>query len=181
MWFSPLSSTSFGTSNGMYLAWLSDGTTSPSIRFIQSLTPYVLPNGTTIADNYTDLTDGALAAPIAIDESTSQRAQSTVWTGAGTDGTFAPPHCLGLMSNSNTDGRSGSNLSQNHGLTDAGSPCRPRPSALLLCPTSPAGAARRPRPACPRSPHAGEGGSSYLISFLLLSGIVVMRRRQAAY
>jgi hypothetical protein len=44
--------------SGTYMAWLSDGTDSPDTRFTKSFHPYVLPDGTKIADNYTDLTDG---------------------------------------------------------------------------------------------------------------------------
>lgn len=43
---------------GSYRAWLSDNTGSPSTRFIQSATPYILVNGTVVADNWSDLTDG---------------------------------------------------------------------------------------------------------------------------
>jgi len=41
-----------------YLAWLSDGADSPNTRFTQSSHPYLLLDGTRIAENYTDLTDG---------------------------------------------------------------------------------------------------------------------------
>ena len=53
---------------GTYRAWLSSTTESPSTRFIQSEGPYVLVNGTLIANSWTDLTDGALANPINLTE-----------------------------------------------------------------------------------------------------------------
>lgn len=53
---------------GTWRAWLSDSSQSPSNRFIQSSGPYRLLNGTTIANSWSDLTDGILAAPINISE-----------------------------------------------------------------------------------------------------------------
>ena len=54
---------------GTYLAWLSDGSASPATRFLtQSAGPYRLVNGTTIADDWADLTSGDLDAPINITE-----------------------------------------------------------------------------------------------------------------
>ena len=46
--------------SGTYLAWLSDGTDSPDTRFAKSSDPYVLPDGTRIAEDFTDLTDGSI-------------------------------------------------------------------------------------------------------------------------
>jgi hypothetical protein len=54
---------------GSYRAWLSDSATSAADRFAHSALPYVLINGAQIAANWTDLTDGTLAAPINVDES----------------------------------------------------------------------------------------------------------------
>ena len=45
---------------GTYKAWLSSTQESPSTRFTHSQVPYVLPNGTKVADNWADLTDGTL-------------------------------------------------------------------------------------------------------------------------
>jgi hypothetical protein len=60
---------------GTYKAWLSDGINSisqgprsPSSRFVRSSGPYQLVNGTTIAANWADLTDGALLAAIGVTE-----------------------------------------------------------------------------------------------------------------
>jgi hypothetical protein len=54
---------------GSYKAWLSDSTTNAADRFTYSAFPYILVNGVQIATNWTDLTDGTLAAPINLDES----------------------------------------------------------------------------------------------------------------
>ncbi len=48
---------------GTYLAWLSDGTDSPDTRFTKSSHPYILPDGTMIAEDSADLTDGSLLQP----------------------------------------------------------------------------------------------------------------------
>jgi cysteine-rich repeat protein len=53
---------------GTYLAWLSSTFESPSTRFIQSPGPYTLVDGTVIADNWADLTDGTLRYPIDLSE-----------------------------------------------------------------------------------------------------------------
>lgn len=72
---------------GTYKAWISDNTTSPSIRFEHSTVPYVLPNGVTIANNWTDLTDGTIQSAINLNE-------------------FGLPYgaISGVASNTNTDG-----------------------------------------------------------------------------
>jgi hypothetical protein len=49
---------------GTYRAWLSDGTTNAADRLIHSMLPYRLVDGTPIAQNWADLTNGSLAAPI---------------------------------------------------------------------------------------------------------------------
>jgi hypothetical protein len=78
---------------GTYKAWLSDGTGSPSTRFTQHDFYYVLANGTKIADNWTDLTDGSLANRIALSESGAAVNDVIVWTGTGTTGASAGSNC----------------------------------------------------------------------------------------
>lgn len=56
---------------GIYAAWLSDSTGSPSTRFKKLNKPYKLVNGTVIANDWADLTDGTLAAPIDVSETGS--------------------------------------------------------------------------------------------------------------
>lgn len=53
---------------GKYRAWLSDSTGSPATRFTQSATPYILVDGTVIADNWADLVDGQLNDAIYLQE-----------------------------------------------------------------------------------------------------------------
>ena len=54
---------------GTFKVWLSDSITSASTRMIHSSGPYILTNGTQVATNWNDLTDGLLSAPINVDES----------------------------------------------------------------------------------------------------------------
>jgi len=53
---------------GTFLAWLSDNTGSPSTRFTKSAIPYVRRDGVLVANNWTDLTDGAIANTISVSE-----------------------------------------------------------------------------------------------------------------
>jgi cysteine-rich repeat protein len=75
---------------GTFYAWLSAGVTSPESRFVRSSVPYVLTNGTQIAKDWKDLTDGILqhaidtnekgtAAPVP-DDGCGNGTKPTVWT-----------------------------------------------------------------------------------------------------
>ncbi len=76
---------------GTYLAWLSDGTDSPDTRFTKSSHPYLLPDGTKIAEDYSDLTDGLILHPINIDPTGKLLGGiQKFWTGTKADGTTAP-------------------------------------------------------------------------------------------
>ena len=85
--------------SGTYLAWLSDGTDSPNSRFTKSSHPYLLPDATKIAENYTDLTDGSIQHFINIDPTGKTVGQNYIWTGTKEDGTTAQPFrtCTGWM------------------------------------------------------------------------------------
>ncbi len=67
---------------GTYLAWLSDSTgAAPINRFTQSSIPYVLPDGSQVVSDFTDLTDGNLSIPINIDETgVTHTTDVGVWT-----------------------------------------------------------------------------------------------------
>lgn len=75
--------------SGTYLAWLSDGTDSPDTRFNKSSHPYVLPDGTKIADNYLDLTDGSIQNIINMDPFGTIVGQKLFWSSTNPDGTSA--------------------------------------------------------------------------------------------
>lgn len=53
---------------GTYMAWLSDDTGSPSTRMNKANIPYVLVNGTKVANNWDDLIDGDLLAALNLTE-----------------------------------------------------------------------------------------------------------------
>ncbi|MGB1277694.1 MAG: DUF4215 domain-containing protein, partial [Nannocystaceae bacterium] len=72
-----------------FLAWLSDGETSPAQRFFHSPGRYVLPDGTVVADSWDDLADGTLQNPILMTETKELPPPSTVWTNTNPDGTPA--------------------------------------------------------------------------------------------
>ncbi len=77
--------------SGTYLAWLSDGSDSPDTRFTKSAHPYVLPDGTKIAEDFTDLTDGSILHAIDIDTTGELLGGiQKFWTGINADGTTAP-------------------------------------------------------------------------------------------
>jgi hypothetical protein len=73
--------------SGTYLAWLSDGTDSPDTRFKKSSHPYLLSDGTKIAENYTDLTDGSILHVINLGPTGATFGYHKYWTGTKPDGT----------------------------------------------------------------------------------------------
>ncbi|MBL8128352.1 MAG: hypothetical protein JNM64_11985 [Chloroflexia bacterium] len=91
---------------GTYKAWLSDSTgASPATRFVKSTDPYVLVDGTRVADNWTDLTTCQTSDPHdclahAIDRTEIGSAPATVVaatytlsSGAAGSATIADAHC----------------------------------------------------------------------------------------
>ena len=79
--------------SGTFMAWFSDSTTSPSLRFTQSTGPYRLLNGFVVATNYTNLSSGTIAIPIDINEFSQSVGTMTVWTGTNADGTGNATNC----------------------------------------------------------------------------------------
>ena len=70
---------------------MSDSTTSAKDRIFQSVGPYVLINGTVIANNFADLIDGSLEFPIVLDDAGNEQpdggvASARVWTGTDASG-----------------------------------------------------------------------------------------------
>jgi hypothetical protein len=87
---------------GTWKAWISDGTvsSSPANRFLNrdAGAAYKLLDGTLVANNWSDLTDGSLNAPISMTEKFSYKS-SYVWTntlpnGARVGDQDQPMHCL---------------------------------------------------------------------------------------
>ncbi len=91
---------------GEYKAWLSDASSSPSIRFEKSNFPYVLPDNTKVADNWDDLTDGSLYQGVVIDEHGLKPFESSsvyVWTNSANNGTqWDTAHCNNWTTSAST-------------------------------------------------------------------------------
>jgi len=84
---------------GQFKAWLSTLSSPASDRLVQSDVPYVLVDGTHIADDWNDLTDGSIRAPINLDAS-GQRLGGDVWTGTLPSGaSYVDGDCEGFTSN----------------------------------------------------------------------------------
>ena len=66
---------------GIFLAWLSDGDVTPASRFVKSTVPYVTTNGSPVAQNWKDLTDGMITH--AVDTTESQGAAPIPAMGCG--------------------------------------------------------------------------------------------------
>jgi hypothetical protein len=90
---------------GAYKAWLAVTSAGPNTRFVQSTGPYRLVDGTTIANDWADLTDGTLAAPINLTENGETFFDpSRVWTNVATNGTPAgSDDCVGWSSTQSFD------------------------------------------------------------------------------
>ena len=81
---------------GTFKAWISDGLgNSPNTTSEQATIPYALLDGTIIANNYADLTDGTLQHWIDMDENGTPVTGSKIWTGTLEDGSADPDsnHC----------------------------------------------------------------------------------------
>ncbi len=73
-----------------FKAWISDASSSPSTRFVQSSVPYKLLDGSTVANDWADLTDGNLSSAIYRDELGAFRLREG-WTNTTTSGTAENP------------------------------------------------------------------------------------------
>lgn len=92
---------------GAYRAWLSNGTESPSTRFIRATVPYTRVDGTVVAYNWSDLTDGAITHIIDLTETGEdlyRNNQAMVWTNTTNQGTITgttdSDHCNGWTTGS---------------------------------------------------------------------------------
>lgn len=89
---------------GTYMAWISDGDSTPATRFLKSSPgPYILVNGDVVANNWAGLADGKLKNRITLTEKGATKS-TFVWTGTKWDGTAAPFNCDKWTSNVNSQG-----------------------------------------------------------------------------
>jgi hypothetical protein len=103
--------------DGTYKAWLSSAAVNASDRLSHSTGPYVLTNGTKVADDWADLIDSDdLYAAINVDEFGGSRS-TYVWTATNPDGTYA-----GNPSIKDCGGWSSTGSGQAAWVGDSGSP-----------------------------------------------------------
>ncbi len=76
---------------GTFRAWLSDSNTSAAARHTHGTNPYALPDGTQVADDWTDLTDGSIDAPITRHADGSESPLGGVWTATAPSGGISYP------------------------------------------------------------------------------------------
>jgi hypothetical protein len=76
-----------GLLTGTYKAWLSDSIKSPSTRFTRSQVPYKLVEGSIVATDWDDLTDGRIKHSINITATGDLMTNRVVWTNTNYDGT----------------------------------------------------------------------------------------------
>lgn len=84
---------------GTWMAWVSDSASSPAARFIHAPAPYRRIDGTVIAANWTDLTDGTLVNGVALNEYGSS-VLAEMWTSTTAAGNFTGTGCNDFTSNS---------------------------------------------------------------------------------
>jgi hypothetical protein len=74
---------------GNFAAWLSDSTTSAASRLTHATVPYVMADGTQVADDGTDFTDGTHDAQLTKDANGVVVSPLGVWTGTTAAGEIA--------------------------------------------------------------------------------------------
>jgi len=119
--------------SGTYTAWLSDATGDAVTRITPSSTGYARVDGTVIADDLADLTDGELDAEISLDQF-GDLVMELLWTRTTEAGLAEPgaPDCLGWTSGSAAElGRVGANATRFEGWSNSNT-ARPCDSASPL-------------------------------------------------
>lgn len=134
-----LTQAGLGGLTGTYRAWLSTSISSPATdaSFTKASGPYRLVNGTPIAADWADLTDGALAAPINVTEFGVGAADTYVWTNTLPNGTAGGPldgkDCGGWMGTPSGGGYIGRTFATNTQWTSLGLLSCQTPPARLYC------------------------------------------------
>jgi hypothetical protein len=82
---------------GDWMAWISDMMTWPSTRFTQSTVPYVLVDGTPVANGFAGLIGGSLQHAIDMNELGTTVLDAEVWTGTSLMGDPSTYDCLSWM------------------------------------------------------------------------------------
>jgi len=103
--------------SGEFKAWLSTVDSPVADRFVRSTQPYVLVDGTRIADDWDDLTDRTIQAIINLDASSTPRGDD-VWTGTLPSGlSYMETDCDGFTSGTTGSALCGTTQSINAGWT----------------------------------------------------------------
>ena len=103
--------------SGEFKAWLSTVDSPVADRFVRSTQPYVLVDGTRIADDWDDLTDRTIQAIINLDASSTPRGDD-VWTGTLPSGlSYIHTDCDGFTSGTVGAALCGTTQSINAGWT----------------------------------------------------------------
>lgn len=102
---------------GEFKAWLSTLSSSVAARLTHSDGPYVLVDGTTIANDWNDLVDGSIVAPINLDANGELRG-GDVWTGTLANGASYPDDCMGFTSDTEGISLCGSSASTSETWTE---------------------------------------------------------------
>jgi hypothetical protein len=97
--------------DGEFRAWLSTTTSSVADRLTRSAVPYLLVDGTVVANDWDDLVDGAIMARIDLDANGVLRT-GDVWTGTEASGASHPnDDCTGFTNGSSGVGLCGASNS----------------------------------------------------------------------
>ncbi len=86
---------------GTWMAWVSDSTSSPSVRFTRAAA-YRRVDGTLIAASWAGLTSGTLVNSVSTNEYGVPVGVAEVWTATFPNGTYAGGSCANFTSNSNS-------------------------------------------------------------------------------
>jgi hypothetical protein len=112
-----------GGLSGTFKAWLSDSQTSAAGRLTHNQAAYVRLDGVKVADDWNDLTDGSLYAPILVDEYGLSRPDgddASVWTGTQSSGAgdTGSRNCGDWLSSSGTGSFGSMRATEYGGWTD---------------------------------------------------------------
>jgi len=108
---------------GTYMAWLSDNTGTPASRMTKAVVAYVLPSGTKVANNWTDLTDGTLLSGISMTELLGPAPTTSFCAGPGNPPVWTNTNANGMQANAlsscaNWTGGNGGSIWGNATLTN---------------------------------------------------------------
>ena len=123
---------------GTYKAWLGDTSTTAAARLVHATVPYVLVDGTVIASNWSDLTDGRLAARIdktetggaapASDPGCGNITTTGVWTDTLPSGATLDPASFSCASWTNGTASAGGGIGDRSSLTNWSFSCGLNPN-----------------------------------------------------